>query len=121
MTDTQATVFILDDDPAIQDSLSMMLNSMNFATECYSSACEYLDSFDASRKGCLIIDIRLPGMSGLECLEKLREIGSHIPVIVVTGHGDQAVKEKAVEFGAIAFLSKPASGSELCGLIKQVL
>jgi two-component system response regulator FixJ len=121
VTENKPTVFILDDDLAIQDSLVMLFNTMNLETECYSNARDYLDNFDASRTGCLILDVRLPGLGGLECLEKLRGLGFKIPVIVVTGHGDQAAREKAVELGAVALLSKPVAGLQLCELVKQVL
>ena len=115
------TVFILDDDPVIQDSLAMLVATMQLSAECYSTAREFLDVFDPTRPGCLLLDVRLPGMSGLECLEELRAQGSELPVIAVTGHGDEAMRETAVQHGVIDILEKPFSGQRMCDLIRQAM
>ncbi len=121
MTETKPTVFILDDDLSIQDSLTMLVATMDLSSQCYATADEFLDSYDPTQPGCLILDVRLPGMSGLDCLKKLRSDGSDIPVIIVTGHGDKNAREKAIEYGVIDILEKPFFGQHMSDLIRQTV
>ncbi len=114
------TVFVLDDDPAIQDSLSQLLQVMNLPAEFFSTVREFLDVYDPSRPGCLLLDLRLPG-DGFELLKKLADSESRLPVIVITGHGDSETREKAIKLGAVAFFEKPFDAQELCECIRQVI
>ena len=103
----QPTVYILEDDPAVRDSLAALVKSMQLPSECFGSADEFLSVYDSSLRGCLILDIRLPGMSGIELQEELVDRGSQLPIIMVTGHGDAALKERAISLGAVEFVEKP--------------
>ena len=79
VAEAKPTTFILEDDPDNQESMTMIVATMQLSTECYSTVREFLDSYDTTRPGCLILDVRLPGMSGLDCLEKLQTDGSQLP------------------------------------------
>ena len=101
------TVFIIDDDEAYRDSVRELVNSIGLATEVHSSALEFLDSFDPSRPGCLVLDVRMARMSGLALQERLATIGARIPIVFISGHGDIAMAVKAVKDGAVDFVQKP--------------
>lgn len=101
------TVFVVDDDEEVRNGLQLLLESVGLSVICYASATQYLDSFDASLPGCLVVDIRMPGMSGLDMQEKLAQEPIHPPVIVVTGHGDVPMAVRAVKAGAVDFIEKP--------------
>lgn len=103
----EATVFIVDDDEAVLDSLSILLQTSGYQTEPYRSAHEFLANYDINRKGCLILDIRMPEMSGLELQEKLKEKGATLPVIIITAYGDVPTAVKAMQLGALDFIEKP--------------
>jgi two-component system, LuxR family, response regulator FixJ len=121
MTTQNATVFIVDDDAAIRKSLEMLLKSVGHASESYRSAQEFLDAYEPSRPGCLILDIRMPGMSGLELQRTLRERGHEIPVIIITGHGDVPVAVRSLKEGALEFLEKPFSKQMLLEHVREAL
>ncbi len=120
MTAAKPTVFVLDDDPAIQDSLSQLLQVMNLPAEFFSTVREFLDVYDPSRPGCLLLDLRLPG-DGFELLKKLADSESRLPIMVITGHGDSETREKAIKLGAVAFFEKPFDAQELCEFIRKVI
>ena len=120
MTPSKSTVFVLDDDPAVQESLSVLVQMMGLPTECYSSVSEFLDVYDASRPGCLLLDLRLPG-GGDSLLKKLSDLKSPLPVIVITGHGDIETRKMVMKLGAVAYYEKPFDSRELCESIRQVL
>jgi len=101
------TVFIVDDDEEVRDSLRLLLESVGLQVRCYPSATEYLEAFDPSWPGCLIVDIRMPGMSGLDMQERLAEQPIKPPVIIITGHGDVPMAVRAVKAGAVDFIEKP--------------
>ncbi|MEN8166629.1 MAG: response regulator transcription factor [Pseudomonadota bacterium] len=101
------TVFIVDDDEEVRNGLQLLLESVGLSVTCYASAANYLDTFDASLPGCLVVDIRMPGMSGLDMQEKLKEQPIHPPVIIITGHGDVPMAVRAVKTGAVDFIEKP--------------
>lgn len=106
------TVFIVDDEEEIRDSLQMLIESIGLAVETYESAQAYLQSFDPSRPGCLILDVRMKGMSGLALQDILIKKPLH-PPIIVTGHGDVPMAVRAVKTGASEFLEKPFNEQQL--------
>ncbi len=109
----QITVFIVDDEEAIRDSLTMLIESVGLVAETYDSAQAYLENFDPSRPGCLILDVRMKGMSGLTLQEQLNKEPIHPPIIIITGHGDVQMAVKAVKAGASEFLEKPFNEQQL--------
>jgi two-component system response regulator FixJ len=120
MNDEQ-TVFVVDDDPAARDSLRWLLESVGHRVHCPVSAFEFLDTYDGSAPGCLVLDVRMPGMSGLELQHHLLERGWCLPVIVVTGHGDVPMAVRAMKAGAVDFLQKPYNDQTLLDRIQQAL
>ncbi len=117
----QATVFVVDDDPAVRKSLETLLKSVGLPVETFRSAQEFLAGYEPERAGCLILDVRMPGMSGLELQRTLRERGMDIPTIIVTGHGDVPVAVRALKDGALEFLEKPFSKQMLLEHIREAL
>ena len=117
----EATVFVVDDDDAVRDSLSMLLRSVGLHSEAFSSANEFLEQYDSERSGCLVLDIRMPGMSGMEMHEELCNLGSILPIIFVTGHGDVPMAVEAMQRGAVDFLQKPYRDQELLDRINAAL
>lgn len=113
------TVFIVDDDAAIRAGLSDLLESAGLKTQQYSSAEEFLEVLNQEMAGCLVLDVRLPGMSGMELQGKLAETGVALPVIIMTAHGDMPMVRKALKAGAVEFLIKPFQDSELLGAVEQ--
>src|SRR5437660_931146 len=109
MPDAEPTVFVVDDDHAVRKSLHMLIKSVGLNVETFSSAQEFLDSYDPEHPGCLVLDVRMPRMSGLELQNKLTESGINIPVIIVTGHGDVPIAVRAMKAGAVDFIEKPFS------------
>lgn len=121
MADEQAIVHIVDDDEAVRDSLRMLLKSVGQASRQYASAQEFLDAYDGTAPGCLVLDIRMPGMSGLELQEELRKRDCTLPVVFVTGHGDVRMAVQAMQRGAADFIQKPFRDQELLDVIHRVL
>jgi len=115
------TVFVVDDDEAARESLRWLLESVGHHVNCPASAREFLESYDGSEPGCLVLDVRMPGMSGLELQNHLIERGWCLPVIVVTGHGDVPMAVRAMKAGAIDFLQKPYNDQTLLDRIQQAL
>lgn len=101
------TVFVVDDDPAIRDSLSLLLSLRGYRTSLFGSAEDFLGALDPGWRGCLLVDLRLPGIGGLELLEELQQRGVGLPVIVITGHGDVQTARTAFKSKAVDFLEKP--------------
>lgn len=106
MTD-EKTVFIVDDDEAVRESLSWLISSVGFQVEAFESAQAFLDAYAPSRPGCLLVDVRMPGMSGLELQKHLAQQALCLPVIVITGHGDVQMAVRAMKDGAFDFIEKP--------------
>jgi RNA polymerase sigma factor (sigma-70 family) len=121
MTQSQATVFVVDDDQAMRNSLKWLISSVGMRVECYSSADEFLASHHSGRAGCLLLDVRMPGMSGLELQEVLGERNITLPVIIITGHGDVAMAVRAMKAGAIDFIEKPFNDELLLDAIRNAL
>jgi len=113
------TVFIIDDDPSIRDALGLLLGLHGFRTAFYADAASFLGAWQPAWCGCLIIDIRMPGMDGLALQRRLLEEGCTIPTIVITGHGDVASAREAFRASAIDFLEKPIDEARLVAAIGE--
>lgn len=109
----EATVYIVDDDAAVRDSLSLLLGVKGFRTACFASAESFLASHRPGEAGCLLLDVRMPGMSGLELQAELASRGDTLPVIIITGHGDVPMARAALKAGAEDFLEKPIDEESL--------
>jgi len=121
MKEKPATVFVVDDDDAVRTSLRLLLKSVGLPVETFASAQEFLDGFDAERAGCLVLDIRMPGMSGLELQQRLNEIHAIVPIVFITGHGDVPMAVEAMQHGAVDFIQKPFRDQDLIDRINQAL
>jgi FixJ family two-component response regulator len=121
MKEKPATVFVVDDDDAVRTSLRLLLKSVGLPVETFASAQEFLDAFDADRAGCLVLDIRMPGMSGLELQQRLNEIHAIVPIVFITGHGDVPMAVEAMQHGAVDFIQKPFRDQDLIDRINQAL
>jgi two-component system, LuxR family, response regulator FixJ len=121
MKEKPATVFIVDDDTGVRSSIRVLLKSVGVATTPLASAQEFLAAFDPAQPGCLVLDIRMPGMSGLELQQELNLRGAIIPVIFITGHGDIPMAVEAMQHGAFDFLQKPFRDQELIDRIQKAL
>jgi len=121
MMENQPTVFIVDDDPAVRQSLAVLVRSMRLQTEAYESARHFLDAFDASKPGCLLLDVRMPGISGLELLEHFNGNTVHMPAIVMSAYGDVPMVVRALKAGALNFLEKPCRDQQLWEAIQEAL
>jgi FixJ family two-component response regulator len=117
----EPTVFVVDDDPGIRDSVTWLFQSVGLPVETYGSAQEFLDRYVPSRPGCLILDVRLPGMGGLDLLEALRRRGATLPVIVVTAFGEVHSAVRAMKSGAIDVMEKPTRDQVLLDRVQQAL
>lgn len=121
MIEPTPTVFVVDDDEAIRNSLRLLLKSVGLAARALPSAGEFLETYQPSQPGCLVLDVRMPGMSGLELQEQLNLRGATIPVIFITGHGDIPMAVEAMQHGAFDFLQKPFRDQELINRIQRAL
>ena len=115
------TVFIVDDDEAVRGSMKLLLKTLGLATQAFASAQEFLATFNKDRAGCLLLDIRMPGMSGLELQEELNARGAMLPIIFITGHGDVPMAVEAMQRGAMDFLQKPFRDQDLLDRISEAL
>lgn len=121
MTTSKPTVFVVDDDPGVLDSLALLLRSVGLEAATYASANEFLSDYDPEKPGCLVLDVRMPGMSGLQLQERLEARGSTLPIIFLTAHGDVPMAVKAVKAGAADFVQKPFRDQEFIDKIQQAL
>ncbi len=121
MTIVKPTVFIVDDDEAVRGALRLLMKSVGHEAKTFDSGDEFLASCSSGVSGCLILDIRMPGMSGLELQEKLQQQGVNIPIIFITGHGDVPMAVQAMKHGAMEFLQKPFREQDLVDLVSQAL
>src|SRR6266568_447101 len=119
--ESDRTVFIVDDDEAIRVSLSDLLESVDMTTRVFASAEDFLDKWNVNMNGCLLLDVRLPGMNGMEMQARLSESGITIPVIIMTAHGDVPMVRKALKAGAVEFLIKRFRDEELLQAVEQAL
>ena len=117
----EPTVFLVDDDPAVLSSVAKLLQAIFPRVETYGSASELLAALDGSRPGCLVLDVAMPGMSGLELQKKLAEQGVDLPVIFLTGHSSVQMAVSAMQHGAINFLEKPFREQELWDSVRKAL
>jgi two-component system response regulator FixJ len=115
------TVHIVDDDEAVRRSLAMLLGSFGYHTEIYDSAESFLAALDGIARGCVIVDVRMPGMNGLMLQRELERRESGLPVIIVTGHGDVSLAVEAMKAGAIDFIEKPYSERDLTRAVNAAL
>ncbi len=121
MNITNTTVFIIDDDSAIRDSLSMMIEQEDIAVQTFESAEAFLDAYQPECHGCAIIDIRMPGMNGMELHKVLAERNILLPVIFLTGHGDIPMSVEAMKLGALDFLTKPVTREKLMTSVRAAI
>jgi two-component system response regulator FixJ len=117
----EPVTFVVEDDEAFRDSLKALLESAGLAVETYASGEEFLQAHDSDRYGCLLLDIRMPGIGGLELLEKLAAAKTNLPVIIMTSHGDVPKAVKAMKAGAVDFLEKPFRDEVVLGCISHAL
>jgi len=122
---TQAeVVYVVDDDEAVRDSLTWLLESNGYTVRCHASAERFLQSLqntDKSTISCLILDVRMPGMSGLELQERLISENLPMPISFITGHGDVSMAVSTMKRGAVDFIEKPFKENELCALVERML
>ena len=114
-------VYVVDDDPAVRDSLGLLLKSAGINTVTYESAERFLDDFDPQCRGCLLVDVRMPGMSGLELQRALAQQDSQLYVLVMTGHGDVPMAVQAMKAGATEFIVKPFDDEMLLNRLNECL
>ncbi len=117
---SEPIVFIVDDDKAVRDSIKLLMKSVGRPAETYGSGDEFLDAFSPDWSGCLILDIRMPGMSGLELQEKLNALGSQLKIVFITGHGDIPMAVQAMKHGAAEFLQKPFRDQDLIDHVSKL-
>jgi FixJ family two-component response regulator len=121
ISDYNRTVFLVDDDEPVRDSLKTLLESYSMPVEDFPSCPEFLERFDGKNAGCLVLDLHLPVMSGLEFMELYGARLKDMPVILITGRGDAATKARALEAGVLAFIEKPFDDDRLVDLIRTAL
>mgnify|MGYP005816785891 CR=1 FL=1 len=115
------TVFVVDDDDGVRSSLGILLDAAGYSAVPFASATEFLAAYDPERQGCLLLDMRMPGMTGMELLQELAHRGAFLPVIFITGHGDVPMAVEAMKSGAFDFLQKPFSPQDLLERIERAL
>lgn len=118
---SQPMVFVVDDDEAMRDSMRYLFESVNLPCKVFASAHDFLEFLDRRLAGCVLLDIRMPGMSGMELLENLNGQGIQLPVIVITGHGDVPLAVRAIKQGAFDFLQKPFAAQALLDRVYAAL
>jgi len=116
-----AMVYIVDDDDAIRDSLGLLMRSVGLASRGFESALDFLRGYDPDAHGCVVADIRMPGLSGLELQEELNARQARTPLIFITGHGDVPMAVKAMQAGAVDFIQKPFRDQDLLDCIHRAL
>lgn len=121
MKDLPQTVYVVDDDDAVRDSLRLLLKSAGLSCETCAGGQEFLAAYDISQPGCLVLDVRMPGMSGLEMQQELNLRGATLPVIFITGHGDIPMAVEAMQHGAFDFLQKPFRDQDLLDRIQRAI
>ena len=121
MTEAQAIVFVVDDDERMRQSLKNLVGSVGLRVEAFASAQEFMRSKLMDVPGCLVLDVRLPGLSGLDLQKRMADAGIAIPIIFITGHGDIPMTVRAMKAGAVEFLTKPFRDQDLLDAIQQAL
>jgi len=118
---TAEMVFVIDDDESIREALKSLIRSVGLSVETFASAQDFLESSRPDVPSCLILDVRMPGLSGLDLQRDLAETSIHIPIIFITGHGDIPMSVRAMKAGAVEFLTKPFRDQDLLDAIQQAL
>ena len=121
MAETPSTVYIVDDDEAVRESLGLLLDSVDQVSAAFASANEFLAAYDEDMAGCIVLDIRMPGMNGMELQKRLNDMNSILPIIFVTGHGDVPMAVEAIQHGAVDFIQKPYREQDLLDKINKAL
>ena len=121
MNDQEGTVFLIDDDPSIRDSLSLLLSLKGIRTQLFATAETFIEAYRPEWHGCVLTDLRMPGMTGLELQAALRERRLEVPVVVLTAHGDVATARAALKNGAFDFLEKPIDDDMLLDVLRNAL
>lgn len=119
--DKAQQVYLIDDDDAVRDSMSMLLEASDLPCHSFTSADEFFDYYDGTQRGCLVLDIRMPGMTGLELQQRLKAKESTLPIIFITGHGDVPMAVEAMRHGAADFLRKPVMEQDFLDRVQQAL
>ena len=114
-------VYVIDDDLAMRDSLDFLLGSAGFKVTLFDTAADFLDAHAGLRFGCVISDVRMPGIDGMDLLRRLKANASSLPVIIMTGHGDIPLAVEAMKLGALDFIEKPFEDERLIGMIEAAL
>jgi FixJ family two-component response regulator len=117
----KGTVYVVDDDEAVRDSLQWLLEGKDYRVRCFDSAESFLSRYDPREVACLIVDIRMGGMTGLELQDRLIERRSPLPIVVITGHGDVPMAVDSMKKGAMDFIQKPFNDEELVALVERML
>ncbi len=117
----EETVFVVDDDQAMRNSLKWLIESVGMKVETYPSADEFIKDYYPGRSGCLLLDVRMPGMSGLDLQEYFVRESLHVPIIIITGHGDVPMAVRAMKAGAVDFIEKPFNDEMLLDSIRNAL
>ena len=117
----KGTVYVVDDDEAVRDSLQWLLEGKDYRVRCFDSAESFLSRYDPREVACLIVDIRMGGMSGIELQDRLIERRSPLPIVVITGHGDVPMAVDSMKKGAMDFIQKPFNEDELVTLVERML
>jgi FixJ family two-component response regulator len=117
----KGTIFVVDDDEAVRDSLQWLLEGKDYRVRCYDSAENFLARYDAREVACLVVDIRMTGMSGLELQDRLIELHSPLPIVFITGHGDVPMAVNSMKKGAMDFIQKPFDEAALVVLVDRML
>ena len=117
----KGTVYVVDDDEAVRDSLQWLLEGKDYRVRCFESAESFLSHYDAREVACLIVDIRMGGMTGLELQSRLIEVGSPLPIVFITGHGDVPMAVDSMKKGAMDFIQKPFKEDQLVALVERML
>lgn len=115
------TVFVVDDDKRITDAIALLMRSVGLNVERFDSALDYLEQFDQDKPGCLISDVRMPQMSGLDLQTRLNNFAIHPPILMMTGHGDVPMAVRAIQEGAIDFIEKPFNNQHLLDKVHKAL
>jgi FixJ family two-component response regulator len=121
MTDRAGMVFVVDDDASMRESLKNLIRSVGLRVETLASAQEFLRAKRGDEPGCLVLDVRMPGLSGLDLQKRMAEAGVDLPIIFLTGHGDIPMSVRAMKAGAVEFLTKPVRDQDLLDAVQQAL
>lgn len=121
MSEPEAIVFVVDDDEAVRKSLGSLIRSAGLTVETFASAQEYLSAARADVPGCLVLDVKLPGVSGLDLQKRMADAGVETPIVFITGHGDIPMSVRAMKAGAVEFLTKPFRDRDLLEAVGQAI